>query len=45
MNNVIALLEQRALAALPIKTPCNKCGKPISNKGKRMHDMYCYSKS
>jgi hypothetical protein len=42
MNNIIQDIEERALAAQPPKMPCRKCGKPISGRGKRMHDLFCY---
>jgi hypothetical protein len=42
MNNIIEQIEERALAAQAPKTPCQRCGKPISGRGKRMHDLFCY---
>lgn len=44
MNNVIDRLEEQALeeqARYQQKYPCKRCGKPISNRGKRMHDAFC----
>ncbi len=43
MNNIIDQIEERALASQEQKIPCRKCGKPISNRGKRMHDLFCYA--
>ena len=44
MNNVIERLEEQALeeqARSQQRYPCKRCGKPISNRGKRMHDAFC----
>ena len=44
MNNVINRLEEQALeeqARSQQRYPCKRCGKPISNRGKRMHDAFC----
>ena len=44
MNNSIDQFEEQFYEApqSSVKVPCKKCGKPISNRGKRMHDMSCY---
>lgn len=44
MNNRFDQPEEQFYEApqLSVKVPCKKCGKPISARGKRMHDMSCY---